>query len=144
MAASRFPQLTADDLRARWPDMPPGADSHAEVLLEDAGVYIRAVAPNWEDLDPDAIAIVACRMVKRSMSAGQLIDGASSLSQTAGPFNQQVTFANPNGDLYLTKADKRLLGIGTQTFSTYDMLSNRREGPNVAYSAIPYSALGED
>ena len=30
---------------------------------------------------------------------------------TAGPYTQSWTFANPSGDMYLTKMEKRLLGI---------------------------------
>ena len=28
-----MPFATVDDLKARWPDMPPGADEHAATLL---------------------------------------------------------------------------------------------------------------
>jgi hypothetical protein len=38
--------------------------------------------------------------------------GVDELQATMGPFGQTAHFANPNGDMYLTKLDKKLLGIG--------------------------------
>ena len=38
--------------------------------------------------------------------------GVDELQATMGPFGQTAHFANPNGDMYLTKLDKRILGIG--------------------------------
>ena len=105
MMMDDFPEVTVEALRARWPDMPPGSEEHARDLLEDAGVLIRAAAPRWFNLPGEAITILASRMVKRAMAAGAFVEGASSLTQTAGPFNQQISFANPNGDLYLSRAE---------------------------------------
>ena len=119
----KFPLITAEDLRARWPDMPPGSDKHAEQLLSDAGVLIQTAAPHWDTLSEQAIIMVACAMVKRGMVSQPFVDGASSISQTAGPFNQQISFTNPNGSLYLSKLEKRLLGIGRQKATAYDMLT---------------------
>lgn len=117
-----FPVVTAEDLRARWPDMPPGSDKHADQLLSDAGVLIRASAPRWDKLERQVIIMVSCAIVKRSIIASVFPDGASSITQTAGPFNQQVSFSNPNGALYLTKAEKKLLGVGAQKAFAYDLM----------------------
>ncbi|WP_455122633.1 Gp19/Gp15/Gp42 family protein [Rothia mucilaginosa] len=117
-----YPLVLAEDLRARWPDMPLGSDATAQVLLEDAGALIRASAPHWAELDEYVLRMVACAMVKRGMAASAYPDGASSISQTAGPYNQQVSFSNPNGALFLTKAEKKLLKVGSQKAFVYDLL----------------------
>jgi len=44
--------------------------------------------------------------------------GASQMSMTAGPYTQQFTYANPSGDMYLTKIEKRLLGITSSYIGT--------------------------
>ena len=104
-----FPVVTAEDLRARWPDMPPGSDEHANQLLSDAGVLIRASAPRWDKLERQVIIMVSCAIVKRSIIASTFPDGASSISQT-------------DGALYLTKAEKKLLGVGAQKAFAYDLM----------------------
>ena len=54
-----YPLVLAEDLRARWPDMPLGSDATAQVLLEDAGALIRASAPHWAELDEYVLRMVA-------------------------------------------------------------------------------------
>ena len=53
---------------------------------------------------------IACAVVHRSLSAGDWA-GLSSASQAAGSYNASVTIANPTEDFYLTKAEKRSLGL---------------------------------
>ena len=56
---------------------------------------------------------VCCSMVIRSMVASASSTyGIDELQATMGPFGQTAKFANPNGDMYLTKLERRLLGIG--------------------------------
>ena len=59
---------------------------------------------------------VAISMVRRALpDAGGAIDvpfGASQASETAGAYSQSVTLANPYGDLFITKAERRKLGLG--------------------------------
>mgnify|MGYP003313527634 CR=1 FL=1 len=55
---------------------------------------------------------VCCNMVIRAMSATEVDSyGASGMSMTAGPYTQSWTYSNPTGDMYITKFEKRLLGI---------------------------------
>lgn len=56
---------------------------------------------------------VCVNMVTRAISAmGFDVLGASQASMTAGAYTQSFSFGTPSGDLYLTKLEKRLLGIG--------------------------------
>lgn len=115
------------DLASRWKPLEGAEAETASALLGDAAVEIRAAAPNIDDriaagvLDADAPVIVSCRMVKRSMSGPAGFEGVSQWSPTSGPHSQSLTFANPAGDMYLTKADRKLLGIGGSRAFTIDM-----------------------
>jgi hypothetical protein len=68
-------------------------------------------------------------MVKRAMASpvSDLDASISSASRTAGPFTQQTTFANPSGDLYLTKAEKLSLGCGKQRAFEVDLAAPKEE-----------------
>ena len=101
------------DLEARWKPLSASEQTTATTLLDDASAIIRAECPTSDTLDPKITKYVACAMVKRAMIAADS-DGVSSQMNVAGPFTQQKSFANPLGNLYLTKQDKRLLGIGGQ------------------------------
>lgn len=117
------------DLEARWRPLSIAEDATAEVLLLDAASMIRAECPDIDGrleadpptLDPNIPLMVSCAMVKRAMLAGTGSDAVSQTSQTAGPFSQQVTYANPMGNLYLTKAERKLLGCSQQKAFMVDM-----------------------
>lgn len=58
------------------------------------------------------LEIVCCSMVIRAMSATEADSfGANSMTMTAGPYTQSWSYSNPTGDMYITKSEKRLLGI---------------------------------
>lgn len=108
------PFAEVDELRARWPGLPAASESTASQLLEDASVWLRAWFPGVADqaaASPELAAarsMVACSMVKRAMINGDR-EGQASNSETVGPFGQQVSFRNPDGNLYITKAERGLL-----------------------------------
>ena len=118
---------TVDDLVARWRTLEEAEAATASALLDDAAVMIRAVCPDIEDriadgvIDPLVPLIVSCRMVKRAMQAPAGFEGVSQFNQTAGPFAQATQFANPAGDMWLAKADRKLLGVGGSKAFTVDM-----------------------
>ena len=61
----------------------------------------------------DLLKMVCCNMVIRAMSAMASDSyGATQMSMTAGPYTQSWTYGNPTGDLYVTRQEKKLLGIG--------------------------------
>ena len=41
--------------------------------------------------------------------------GVSQSTQTAGSFSESMSYSNPDGDLYLTSAERKSLGKGVQT-----------------------------
>lgn len=114
------------DLEARWRTLTPTEEARAGVLLGDAAVRLDAwcppsVVPTSQELQ--ARLIVSCEMVKRAMAApaGAPDMGVSSVQSGAGPFQQTLQFSNPTGDLYLTKAERSLLGCGAQEAFTIRM-----------------------
>lgn len=110
---------TVDQLVARWRPLTSEETAKADVLLEDASVQIRAEIPDLRarieagDTDLLSAAIrVECAMVKRAMASGDDGVGITSAQETQGPFSHTFQYANPSGDLYLTKAERRLLTAG--------------------------------
>lgn len=63
--------------------------------------------------DPDLVADIVCQMVEEA--GQQPTIGVSAVTQTAGPFTQQLSYANPAGRLYLGRDARRLLGLGGVT-----------------------------
>ncbi|MTE24831.1 Gp19/Gp15/Gp42 family protein [Microbacterium sp. ZXX196] len=119
------------DLVARWRPLSAEETSRAEVLLDDAAVRLDAVCPVSDpptDQELSARLIVSCEMVKRAMLAGSsgVPAGVTSFQQGAGPYQETQQFANPTGDLYLSKSDKALLQCGRQRAFTVP-LSNEAE-----------------
>lgn len=116
------PFASVPDLEVRWRSLTTDEVATAAVLLDDASAYVRSLDSTIDsriedgDLDEALPRAVVARMVKRSMSAGVFgtLDGVTQHQQSAGPFSQSVSFAAPTGDLYITKAERKMLGISTQ------------------------------
>ena len=107
---------TAEDVQRRM--VKPLSDDQMDVcaaLLDDAGVLIDAIAPTASD---EAKATVSCSMVIRAMgSQGDLTvpTGATQGSASALGYSQSWTFGNgATGELYLSRTEKRLLGVGNR------------------------------
>ena len=119
-----FPQppfATVTDLETRWRDLTVEEMSRAQAFLEDASSLVMDEFPGAHDASPATLRRVVCAMVKRAMAAPGGI-GVASLMQGAGPFQQTTQFSNPTGDLYLTKSEKRSLGVGRQRAFEIDLL----------------------
>jgi len=115
MAAEPFPFASLDELKARWPDFPAGADAHATVLLEDASQFILDTVPTAEAANPATRRRIVCAVVKRAMEAGTAdTAGFDSVQMGTGPFQYGGKVSNPSGDFYLTKQEKKALGAGAQ------------------------------
>lgn len=110
-----FPFASVEELKARWPDFPAGADGHAEVLLEDASQFILDVCPSAVTVSANTRRRIVCAVVRRSIEA-QSSPGAgmASFQATTGPFTNSFTPSNPHGDFYLTKSERKALGEGRQ------------------------------
>lgn len=132
-----MPYATTDDLEARWRPLTATERPRAATLLADAAVRIDAFAPmpEGDEQQAEIRKIISCDMVKRAMQNGGETAGVTQQSQTSGPFGTSTTYANPSGDLYLTAADKKLLGYGKQKAFTI--------GQEVGYSGQhrPWCAL---
>lgn len=99
---------TYSDIEARWRPLTTEEQTHATTLCDDASAIIDSLT---EVQDVELARIVTCNMVIRAMSAAPDSYGLSQSSMTAGPYTQSWTYSNPSGDMYLTKLEKRMLGI---------------------------------
>ncbi len=104
-------------------------EARLECLLKDASSYLRALyLKQWNEeysagthvsFDENACA-VACAIVSRSLNVPAGMQGISQASQGADVYSASYTFANPTGDLYITKSDKNRLGIGGVKIGTIE------------------------
>lgn len=83
-------------------------------LLSDAAVIIDSVAPNAA---ADKKLVVSCDMVKRALGDGDLSVvpiGATTGSMSGLGYSQSFTMGSSGavGELYLTKTDRKILGVG--------------------------------
>lgn len=102
------------DLEARWRELSETEQAQASVLLEDASAILSSLVV-IEDKETEYLElcrIVVCNMVQRAMaSSANDLFGVTQSSMTAGPYTQSASYSNPTGDMYLTKTEKRMLGI---------------------------------
>ena len=123
----------ASDLEVRWRTLTTDEQERAEALLDDASAMLDAyvTVDETDEQQMKLLKIVVCNMVERAMSTGGDIFGVTQQSMTAGPYAQTFNYANPTGDLYITKSEKRVLGIsGTGKGRTimYQMAGDADEG----------------
>lgn len=109
------------DLESRWRELSTEEEARANVLLGDASAMLSAlVEVDSSDYEQSQLLkMVCCDMVIRAMSATAAdAFGVSQTSMTAGPYTQSFSYSNPSGDMYLTRLEKRLLGITTDYIGT--------------------------
>lgn len=107
---------TISDLERRWRPLSEADRAVAEVLLDDAALMIDT--QTCIDLnDPMKVKVarkVSCDMVQRAMASRETgAFGVSEQTISADIYSQRLSYSNPTGDLYLTSANKRMLGITT-------------------------------
>lgn len=102
-----------NDIEARWRELTDEEAARANALLEDASnILSKLVRVDASDSEQEAALRQVCaNMVIRAMGSPSDMFGASSATITAGAYSQTVNYSAPSGDLYLTKMEKRLLGI---------------------------------
>lgn len=106
---------TIQDIQARMTrDLTTDEETVCAALLEDAGLMIDALA---SDAPAANKKTVSCRMVIRALgdgSSGGVPMGATQGSMSALGYSQSWTIGSGGGtgELYLSKADKLLLGAG--------------------------------
>ena len=106
---------TWNDVQARMNrTLSESEQSICTVLLDDAAVMIDTYNVN---ASADAKKVVSCRMVSRALS-NDSIDvpiGATQGSMSGLGYTQSWTMSNgASGELYLSKTDKTLLGLGNK------------------------------
>ena len=114
---------TVSDIESRWRALNEAEQTRASVLIDDASAMLTALVNVDSDDQEQAQLLkqVCCSMVIRAMSATEAdAFGASQMSMTAGPYSQSWSYSNPTGDMYLTKLEKRLLGITSGYIGTIE------------------------
>lgn len=114
------PFATVDDLASRWHAFTDEERPHVESMLADASDVIMTTCPGWASADPVTLRRIACAVAKRAL-LNEDTGGVSQSTQTANGFTESLSYSNPAGDLYLTKAEKLALGCGRQHMWTIDM-----------------------
>lgn len=111
-----------EDLKKHWSALPEDEHDEATQKLHEASIEVRGNYPDLDrrisvsiengGMDPDIPKLVVCRMVKRAMDVDEDTPtaGLETLQFGAGPFTMGGKVHNPDGNVYLSAADKRLLG----------------------------------
>lgn len=106
---------TVEDVQARMKrQMSESEQAICSTLLDDAAVMIDGVA---EDAAEDKKQLVSCRMVIRQLDNGEgdIPIGATQGSMAGLGYSQSWTVSNGSvGELYFSKQDKIILGIGNK------------------------------
>ena len=135
---AREPFADEEYFTANFGDPPPRIADRLGPELKRASRYLRRECPGIDGkislfkededapggLDPEVAADVVCEMVQAA-AASPGGPGVASLQMGAGPYQETTTYANPIGDLYLTKKQKRLLGYGTARAGNIDLIGPR-------------------
>jgi len=106
----------------------PDDPDYVDQRLADASQFLREQCPDWRNISQATLERIACELAKDAISsdmqtegAGFDTTGASNLSLTAGNFTQSMTFANPRGEFYLSKGQKKALRLTGQRFYSIDL-----------------------
>lgn len=107
---------TAEDVQRRMVKPMSAVQTNVcTALLEDAAALIDSIAP---DASNEAKLTVSCSMVIRAMGSQSEVGvpvGATQGSASALGYSQSWTISNGStGELYLSRTEKRLLGVGNK------------------------------
>ena len=106
---------TVEDVQARMNrPMSESEQAICATMLDDAAVMIDSFN---ESASEDKKKIVSCRMVIRQMGDGEsgVPIGATQGSMSGLGYSQSWTLSNGStGEMYLSKLDKELLGVGNR------------------------------
>lgn len=112
------PFATEDDLLVRCPDLDGMQGGRGAALLADAAAFIASrmkragVAIDADDeVQAANLKSVCVSMARRAASREGILAGTSQMTTTAGPYSETLAFSNPQGDLYMTSAERALLGL---------------------------------
>ena len=109
---------TAEDVAAGFRNLSDDEKDRCVSLLEEAAVIIDAYSAG---ADADRKKLVSCRMVRRVLGDGCGNDaplyplGSTQGSVSAMGYSQSWTMSGgSSGELYLSKLEKKLLGVGSR------------------------------
>lgn len=135
----REPFANTSDLQEYWRTLSPDEVKRATALLPLASDRLRMMAQRaGVDLDKKAQAepggvyastlkFAVLDAVKRAMQAPADLPPVNSYQQTAGPYSENIAYANPTGDLYFKKSELALLGInGGQQLDSLSTTPNNK------------------
>lgn len=104
-----------DDLKELWPGSSLD-EARAGALLPLVSAAIDSMCTSDgidpESIDADVLRLVTCQAATRMIMTSDAGYGVTQQSWGASPYSGSASYANPTGDLYLTKTEKDLLGIG--------------------------------
>lgn len=133
----REPFATTAELQEYWRVLDASEISRATTLLKLASDRLRMLALRAGiDLDakvkadPNSVYVSTLKFavmdaVKRAMQAPADLPPVNSYQQTAGPYSENIAYANPTGDLYFKKSELALLGInGGQSLNSLSTTPN--------------------
>lgn len=104
------------DVEASFRALSKEEQTRCVALLSEAAVIIDHYNP---DADADTKRVVSCRMVRRPLGDGEdgvsFPMGATQGTATALGYSQSWTMGSgSSGELYLSKLEKKLLGVGSK------------------------------
>lgn len=106
------------DVEAGFRPLSTEEQARCAALLGEAAIILDAYNP---DAGADAKRLVSCRMVRRQLGTEDSADavtypmGATQGTATALGYSQSWTMSGgSNGELYLSKLEKKLLGVGSK------------------------------
>lgn len=110
---------TLEELQRHWPTLPSELQQEAVQKIEEASIEVATAYPDVNErisagtLSAEAVRLVVNRMVKRALdTSGEDLTGVTSATAQMGPFSQTMNYSNPDGSMYMTKADKLILASG--------------------------------
>lgn len=108
---------TVDDVQAGFRELSEDEEGRCAALLQEAAIIIDAYNIRANE---DAKRLVSCRMVRRQLGAGENDAAAFPMGSTQGSvsalgYSQSWTIGSGStGELYLSKLEKQLLGVGNR------------------------------
>lgn len=121
------PLATVQDLVGVWRPLTADEQTRAGGLLGAASAMLRAEIPGVDDaitagtVDAELVRWVVCQMVRRVMLTPDS-PPVTQQAQSLGQASISWSMANPGGDMYLTRSERRMLGGGRQRAATISMI----------------------
>ena len=116
---------TVEDLRKRWPGLPPTDPEYVQLLLDDAAQYLLDLDAGVADAPLRSRVRVVTAIVRRTLEAGlqPTMQGVESVQMGAGPFQFSAKPVNAAGEFWITRQERLSLGIGRQRAGQVDLLA---------------------